>query len=84
MVWEIWKTRNQFFFENRKCRTEKLWEILGAHIKETITLTPWLAKDLEVDSNKKQILQNWGIKQIPQNNSWLCYLSEQMISVEFW
>ena len=56
VVWEIWKTCNQIFFENMKCRTEELWEILGAHIKETITLTPWSAEDLEADSIEKQIL----------------------------
>ena len=43
MVWEIWKTSNQFFLENMKCKTKELWEIMGAHIKETIKLRPWWA-----------------------------------------
>ena len=83
VVWEIWKTRNLKIFENRNRRVEEIWETLVAHIKETITLTAWSIEDLEFDAIEKQILQDWGISQLPLNNSHLSKLVPQANNAKF-
>ena len=34
-----------------------MWEILGVHIKETITLTPWSTEDLGAETLEKKLFR---------------------------
>ena len=71
VVWEIWKTRNLKIFENKKHWVDEIWVDLTTHLKETLTLTAWSKEDLEANTTENKILHEWGIRQLPQNNSLL-------------
>ena len=63
---------------------EEICATLDAHIKETITLASWSREYLEADATEKQILQDWGISQLPLNNSRLSKLVPQANNVKLW
>ena len=64
VVWELWKDRNRWFFEEKNRTIEEFWLLIELHLKEMLTLTQWKSEAIK-EMNKQKILNDWGIFSLP-------------------
>ena len=68
-IWEVWKTRNKQTFENKERKLEEIWNSIKTHMKETITLQSWSQEEFTGERNECSIPQDFGLEEIPPDNS---------------
>ncbi len=60
-MWEVWKERNQRIFKGKYKREEELFNMIRAHIKETLRNSKWSTDDLQASVEERIILNEWDI-----------------------
>ena len=82
--WEVWKTRNKQTFENKARKLDEIWNSVKIHMKETITLQYWSQEEFSAESNEQNILQAFGLEELPPNNSIARLRSVHISSLLLW
>ena len=83
-IWEIWKAQNLRFFEKKSRWVEEMWGLIECHLKEIIKLTQWSQEDFISKANKRLILYELGIYELPVNDAYPRSSPNPISSVNFW